>query len=87
MGQTMYFARNSRIAVVPSGGGAPRSISDQFDENPAIVDWTSTALFFSASQKTASHLFRMTPDFSGGFVCQVPTTRWLVASRSRRTAR
>ncbi len=61
MGQTVYFARNSRIAIVSATGGMPRSVTNAFDENPGIVDWNSAGLFFSGSEKTASHLFKVDP--------------------------
>jgi dipeptidyl aminopeptidase/acylaminoacyl peptidase len=61
MGQTVYFARNSRIAIVSASGGAPRSVTNAFDENPGIVEWNARGIYFSGSQKTASHLFRVDP--------------------------
>src|SRR6185295_14275194 len=33
MGNTRFFATNSKLAIVSAEGGAPRSISDGFDEN------------------------------------------------------
>jgi len=61
MGQTVYFARNSRIAVVPAGGGTPRSLTNSFDENPGIVEWNASGILFTGLQKTESHLFRVNP--------------------------
>jgi dipeptidyl aminopeptidase/acylaminoacyl peptidase len=61
MGREPYFAVNSRLAVVPAEGGAPRSITDAFDENAAFVEWNAGGLYFSGLQKTASHLFRLDP--------------------------
>ena len=61
MGRDRFFALTSRLAIVPADGGAPRSISETFDEMPAVVDWTPAGLYFSALQKTASHLFRLDP--------------------------
>ena len=61
MGRPDYFARNSRLAVVPAQGGAVRSLTDSFDENPYAADWTADGIYFSASQKTAAHLFRLDP--------------------------
>ena len=42
-------------------GGAPRSLTDTFDENVYGADWTADGIYFSASQKTAAHLFRLDP--------------------------
>jgi dipeptidyl aminopeptidase/acylaminoacyl peptidase len=61
MGATVYFASNSRLAIVPAEGGTPKSITDRFDENPSFVAWNTDGLYFSALQKTASHLFRLDP--------------------------
>ena len=61
MGKPDYFARNSRLAVVPAEGGAVRSLTDAFDESLYGGQWTADGIYFSASQKTASHLFRLDP--------------------------
>ena len=61
MGRDRFFALTSRIAVVDADGGQPRSVSDSFDEMPSLVDWTPTGLYFTALQKTSSHLFRVDP--------------------------
>ncbi len=62
MGRTEEYPVNSRLALAPAdGSGAPRSITDSFDENVRFVGWNSQGLFFSASQKTATHLFRVDP--------------------------
>jgi dipeptidyl aminopeptidase/acylaminoacyl peptidase len=59
MGEKLYFANNSRLATVSVKGGAPRSISDSFDENPGLIDWKPDGIYFTGSVKTASHLFRV----------------------------
>ena len=61
MGEKIYFARNSRLAVVSVDGGAPRSITESFDENPGLIEWNRNGIYFSGLQKTASHLFRVDP--------------------------
>ena len=61
MGNTKFFASNSRLAVVSVNGGAPRSITDSFDENPGLIEWKQEGIYFAAQQKTASHLFRVDP--------------------------
>ncbi len=61
MGNPKHFHANSRLAVVPADGGKPRSITDAFDEQPNLVDWLPDGVYFGASQKTASHLFRVDP--------------------------
>jgi dipeptidyl aminopeptidase/acylaminoacyl peptidase len=61
MGEKLFFASNSRLAVVGVDGGTPRSITDTFDENPGLVEWKADGIYFTGLQKTASHLFRVDP--------------------------
>src|SRR5262249_26819046 len=62
MGKSNFFHSNSRVAVVSAEGGAPRSITDDFDERPFLIDWKPDGIYFSAMQKTTSHLFRSRPN-------------------------
>ena len=61
MGEKIYFASNSRLAIVGVDGGKPKSITDGFDENPGLIDWNRNGIYFGGLQKTASHLFRVDP--------------------------
>ncbi len=62
MGETKNsFFRNTRLAIVPAEGGAVRSITSQFDEQPSYVDWGARGVYFAGSQKTAAHLFVADP--------------------------
>jgi dipeptidyl aminopeptidase/acylaminoacyl peptidase len=61
MGEKLYFASNSRLAIVGVDGGKPRSITDSFDENPGLLEWNRNGIYFAGSQKTASHLFHVDP--------------------------
>jgi dipeptidyl aminopeptidase/acylaminoacyl peptidase len=61
MGNQLSFATNNRLAVIPAAGGTPRSLTDAFDEQPGFVAWNANGLYFSGSQKTASHLFHLDP--------------------------
>ena len=61
MGNKVYFASNSRLAIVPVEGGTPKSITDSFDENPGLVEWKADGIYFGGQQKTAAHLFRVDP--------------------------
>jgi dipeptidyl aminopeptidase/acylaminoacyl peptidase len=61
MGQKVFFASNSRLAVVGVEGGTPKSITDGFDENPGLLEWNRNGIYFTGLQKTASHLFRVDP--------------------------
>ncbi len=61
LGQTRFYPLVSRLAVVSPDGGPVRSLTDGFDEDPGFVAWTAQGIYFSALQKTASHLFRLDP--------------------------
>ena len=61
MGKTVYFHTNNRLAVVPAEGGAVRSLTDDFDEQPGFIDWNKDGIYFQGLQRTASHLFRLDP--------------------------
>jgi dipeptidyl aminopeptidase/acylaminoacyl peptidase len=62
MGQKLFFASNFRVAIVGLDGGKPHSLSDSFDEIPGLLEWNRHGIYFSASQKTASHLFHVDPE-------------------------
>lgn len=55
---------NDEIALVSPEGGAPVVVTGGFDEDCNLVDWRRDGLYFTASQKTERHLFRMKPDGS-----------------------
>ena len=61
MGDKLYFASNSKLAVINTDGGTPRSVTDSFDESPGLLDWKRDGIYFTGLQKTASHLFRVDP--------------------------
>ena len=61
MAKPFYFYENGALAVVSATGGAPESITGRFDENPQLVTWTRAGIFFSASQRTWSYLYRLDP--------------------------
>jgi dipeptidyl aminopeptidase/acylaminoacyl peptidase len=52
---------NSHLAVIPAEGGKPRVVSESFDEDPRLISWSSTGIYFEAMQRTSSHLFRANP--------------------------
>lgn len=56
---------NSYACVVAAGGGAPRNLTAAFDEEiGGTLQWTpdSSALVFSALQKTAGHVYKVSLD-------------------------
>jgi dipeptidyl aminopeptidase/acylaminoacyl peptidase len=50
---------NRVIATIPSAGGTPDVLTSAFDEDPNIVAWKPSGLFFSASERTYAHLYRL----------------------------
>ena len=56
-----YFYSNRLIATVPATGGTPKILTNTFDENASLLEWTADGILFSGYQKTAAHLFRIDP--------------------------
>ena len=62
MANPSYFYSNRLIATVPAAGGTPTVVTASFDEDPSIDAWKPNGLFFSASERTYSHLQRVDPE-------------------------
>jgi dipeptidyl aminopeptidase/acylaminoacyl peptidase len=56
-----FYYTNTLIATVPAAGGAPAVLSSSFDEDPNLVAWKNNGLYFAASERTYSHLYRIDP--------------------------
>jgi dipeptidyl aminopeptidase/acylaminoacyl peptidase len=56
-----FYYSNNRIALIPAAGGAIKSISDGFDEQPSLIDWAPDGIYFSGLEKTSSHIYRLDP--------------------------
>lgn len=69
MGNERTYARNLRLVTVSATGGAITTAPLTFDENVQPLAWTSDGLWFSAQQRTASHLFRT--DMTTGAVTRI----------------
>jgi dipeptidyl aminopeptidase/acylaminoacyl peptidase len=61
LGNPKFFHANSRLALVSAEGGAPRSLTEAFDEQPNFVEWNADGIYFGGAQKTAAHLFKLDP--------------------------
>ncbi len=61
MASQKFFFTNRRIATIAAGGGPIANLSAQFDEDPSIVRWTPSGIFFSASARTWAYLYRIDP--------------------------
>ncbi len=68
-GAKNFFYSNQKIAVVAATGGTPKVVSGDFDEDARLIQWSDGGIYFSASKKTASHLYRL--DVASGAVTQV----------------
>ena len=77
MGNPKFFYSNSRLAIVDANGGTPRSLTDEFDEQPNFVEWNANGIHFQASQRTATHLFRI--DTANGSISRVTSPDNLMA--------
>ena len=73
------FYGNTELAVIAAGGGEPRILTADFDENPAPVAWTDEGVFFVASQRTARHLFLLDPE-SGEVSLEADTPEMIVTA-------
>lgn len=61
-GSDYFYYVNRKIAVVSSSGSSPYVLSEKFDEDPRLVEWTPAGIYFEAQQRTAAHLFRLHPE-------------------------
>jgi dipeptidyl aminopeptidase/acylaminoacyl peptidase len=61
MGNPAFFYANGLIAAVPAAGGPPVPLTAAFDEDPNIVAWKAGGIYFSASDRTYSYLYRLDP--------------------------
>ena len=59
MANPAYYYMNHVLATVPVAGGAPTVVTSAFDEDPNVLVWNTNGLFFSASERTYSHLYRV----------------------------
>jgi len=61
MASPAYMYSNNVIATIPSTGGSPTPLSSSFDEDSSIVASKHSGIFFAASERTYSHLYRLDP--------------------------
>ena len=61
MGNPAHYYTNGLIATVPAAGGPPDVLTRAFDEDPFLIAWSPAGIFFSASERTYAHLYRLDP--------------------------
>jgi len=60
--QPYFFYANDHIATFDIASGKIDDLSAAFDEDASIADWGPDGIYFTALQKTNSHLFRLDPN-------------------------
>ncbi len=60
--QDSAFYRNRNLVRVPAEGGDLEILTDEFDENPSAFAWNEDGIWFLASQRTSTGVFRMDPE-------------------------
>ena len=59
MANPAYYYANHPIAIVAATGGSPIAVTTSFDEDPSIVAWKPTGLYFTATDRTYAYLYRL----------------------------
>jgi dipeptidyl aminopeptidase/acylaminoacyl peptidase len=65
-----FYYTNTQIAAVPAGGGTIDVLTRGFDEDPSLIAWSPDGVYFSASERTWAHLYRI--DVSAKTVARIP---------------
>ena len=71
-----FYFSNRRIASIPAAGGQIVNLSATFDEDPSIVRWTASGIFFSASARSWAYLYRLDPE-TRAVTRLAPSDRWI----------
>src|SRR5205814_916976 len=61
MANPAYYYANQVIAAIAASGGTPEPLTTSFDEDPGLVAWKPSGVYFSASRGTWSYLHRVDP--------------------------
>jgi dipeptidyl aminopeptidase/acylaminoacyl peptidase len=61
MANPWFYYANGLIAVIPSAGGQIDVLTKTFDEDPILLEWGADGIYFSAAERTYSHLYRLDP--------------------------
>jgi dipeptidyl aminopeptidase/acylaminoacyl peptidase len=81
MAKPEFYFRNRVIAVVHPGIASVESLTDAFDEDPSLVAWAASGIFFAASQRTRAHLFHLNPE-TRAITRRAPRDEWVGTSFS-----
>lgn len=61
MAHPFFYYANGRVAVVAAGGGPPRVLAQELDEDPSLVAWRQGGLYVWAADRTWARLWRVDP--------------------------
>jgi dipeptidyl aminopeptidase/acylaminoacyl peptidase len=61
MANPWFYFGNGLVAAIPADGGTIDVLSKRFDEDPFLLDWGPDGIYFSASDRTTAHLYRLDP--------------------------
>jgi dipeptidyl aminopeptidase/acylaminoacyl peptidase len=70
----------NRLAIVPSGGGAPRTLTDALDRPVRSPHWTDDGILFTVSDDRSDYIAKISP--SGGRVERLVTDKRVVSAFS-----
>ena len=59
MGNPAYYYTNGLIAATAAAGGAIDVLTRAFDEETSLLAWSPNGIYFSASERTFAHLYRL----------------------------
>ena len=76
------YYKNNRLFITPisSATPAPKEIAASFDEDKSVMDWNPKGIFFTASQRVKSSLFRIDP--ANGDIQPVPAPVDIIGNAS-----
>jgi dipeptidyl aminopeptidase/acylaminoacyl peptidase len=76
MAAARFFFTNRRIATIPAAGGRIENMTAAFDEDPSLLRWASSGIFFSASSRTWAYLYSLDPS-TKHVTKYAPSERWI----------
>ena len=56
------FTANRELARVPADGGAPETLTGEWDEHVVLIDYTAFGVRFVGNIGTTQHIYRLDPD-------------------------
>lgn len=87
MANRSFYYSNALIATIPASGGPIDVLTSSFDEDPSLVGWTPTGIYFAGSFRTWAFLYRIDPatKSSRGRARTAPRSKASCTSRSTST--